>query len=280
MLMVCYAISAGVCLAMAVAPRLWWLMAPMIAAVAGFDGVASGALLALIGKAARADSVGAVMGTISATAAFGALLPALLLLSVDRLSHSYMAACLLLAAAMLAAALYVRSHGLYIGLGLPVRYEPEPSATATTITVVGGADTRLGAAAVVARLAELAASDELVVVYGCDEPPHPEARKNPEARKSPEARKNTLVAGLRVRLPRYTVVAVDVPSRPMVPERFVAQVSELVEAGTVPVAVTPSSAVHTLTAELSSYLGADRVLLMSYSLATGARVDEVWSRAR
>ena len=39
------------------------------------------------------------------------------------------------------------THGLHIGLGLAVRFEPEPSPTRMTVAVLGESDTRLGAAA-------------------------------------------------------------------------------------------------------------------------------------
>ena len=146
----------------------------MIAGIAVCDGIASGALLALIGKAARPDSAGAVMGVTGAAGALGALLPPLLFAGLIGLTHSVLrrhGPCW--PRVLLAAALYVRTHGLYIGLGLAVEFEPEPSPTTMTVAVVGEPDTRLGAAAVVARLAELATSDELVVVYGADEQVRP-----------------------------------------------------------------------------------------------------------
>src|SRR5947207_3521287 len=74
LLTVCYAVAASLCLVVALAPPRWWVTAPPVAAIAVCDGVASGALLALIGKAARTDSVGAVMGVTGAVAAFGSLL--------------------------------------------------------------------------------------------------------------------------------------------------------------------------------------------------------------
>src|SRR5207245_1612247 len=83
-------------------------------------------------------------------------------------------------------------------LGLAVRFEPPPSPTAMTVAVVGESDTRWGAAPIVARLAELAASDELVVVYGSDEPARPRLGAN------------VLLVGLRDRLPRHSVVALRV----------------------------------------------------------------------
>jgi hypothetical protein len=238
----------------------------VIAAIAVCDGVASGALLALIGKAARADSVGAVMGVTGAMAALGTLLPAFLLAGVDRLSHSYSAAWILLAMALLAVALYVRAHGLRVGLGLAVQYEPEPGPTAMTVAVVGGSETRLGAAAVVARLAELAASDELVVVYGSDEPARPRFSAN------------VLVTGLRARLPRHSVVAVRVALHSGALGRLATLLDEFVEAGTVPIAVTPTMELRGVAAQLSSHLQADRVLMVSYTPAHGADLHEIWHR--
>jgi NNP family nitrate/nitrite transporter-like MFS transporter len=266
LLTVCYAAAAGLCLVAALEPRLWLLTAPLIAAIAMCVGAASGALLALIGKAARADSVGAVMGVTGAAAALGALLPPLLLAGVDRLSDSYSLAWILLSAALLAVALYVRAHGLGIGLGLAVRYEPEHSPTAMTLAVVDESDTQLGAAAVVARLAELAASDELVVVYGSDEPSQPRLSTN------------VLVTGLRDRLPRHGVVGIRATFYTGALRRLASIVGEFVETGTVAVAVAPPADLPSVATELSSYLGADRVVKMSYTLADGADLQEVWSR--
>jgi NNP family nitrate/nitrite transporter-like MFS transporter len=267
LLMICYAVAAGLCLVEAVEPRLWWLTAPIIAAMAVCYGTASGVLFALIGKAARADSVGAVMGVTGAVAALGALMPALLLAGVDRLSHSYSAAWIVLAAVLLAVALYVRAHGLRIGLGLAVQFEPEPGPTAMTVAVVGESETKLGAAAVVARLAELAMSDELVVVYGSDEPAQPRFSAN------------VLVTGLRDRLPRHTVVGVRVGAHGGALGRLAALLGEFVEAGTVAIAVTPTADLRGVAAELSSYLRADRLLRVSYTLAEGTDLHEVWNRS-
>jgi MFS family permease len=266
LLTVCYAVAAALCLVVALAPPLWWLTVPVVAAIAVCGGVASGALLALIGKAARADSVGAVMGVTAAAAAFGALLLASLLAGVDRLSRSSSTAWILLGAVLLAVALYVRAHGLRVGLGLPVQVDAQPSPTAMTVAVVGESDTRLGAAAVVARLAELAVRDELVVVYGSDDPT------------GPRLNTNVLVTGLRERLPRHSVVAVRVGRQTGSLGRHAAQVVEFVESGAVAIAVTPTVDLGSVTAELSAYLEADRVLTVSYTLAAGAGLHEVWGR--
>jgi NNP family nitrate/nitrite transporter-like MFS transporter len=264
----CYGAGAALCLVVALAPRVWWLTVPVIAALAVCDGLASGALLALIGKAARTDSAGSVMGVTGAASAFGALLLSLLLVGVDRLSHSYAAAWIMLGAVLLAVALYVHGNGLRVGLGLALRFEPEPAPTAMTVAVVGESDTRLGAAAVVARLAELAASDELVVIYGSDEPARPRLNAN------------VLVTGLRHRLPRHSVVAVRVGLRTGALDRDAAMFDEFVESGAVTIAVTPSDDLRGVAAQLSSYLRADRVLKVSYSLAAGAEAHQVWERDR
>ena len=261
LLTVCYGIAAGLCVVAALAPR-WWLAAPVITGIAVCDGLASGALLALIGKAARADNAGAVMGMTGAAGAFGALLPPLLFAGLHRVTGSYSTAWALLAAMLLAAALYVRTHGLYIGMGLAVRFEPEPSPTTMTVAVLGESDTRWGAAAVVTRLAELATSDELVVVYGSDERPRPWLSAQ------------ALAAGLRDRLPRHSVVAVRVARHPPALGRDALLLGEYIEAGTLAIAVTPAVDVRSVAADLSLYLQADRLLTVSYTPADGAGLHQ------
>jgi MFS transporter, NNP family, nitrate/nitrite transporter len=266
LLTICYALAAALCLMLALESARWWLTVPVIAAIAACDGMASGALLALIGKAARADSVGAVMGVTGAIAALGALLPAVLLMGVEYLGHSHSPAWVLLAAALLTAAIYVRVYGLRVSLGLAVHFEPEPSPTAMTVAVVDESDTRWGAAAVVARLAELAASDELVVVYGSDQPEHSRLSSN------------VLVTGLRDRLPRHGVVGLSAALYAGAQDRLAAILGDFVEAGSVAVAVTPTADLRRVAARLCSRLRADRVLLISFTPADGAGLHEVWNR--
>jgi NNP family nitrate/nitrite transporter-like MFS transporter len=266
LLVVCYATAAGLCLVLAVTPPSWPVSAHALAGIAACDGLASGALLALIGKAARPDSVGAVMGVTSAVGALGGLLPPLVLAGVDLLTRSYTMGWTLLAMALAGVAIYVRARGLRIGLGLAVRPEPTGGPTAMTIAVVGHRDAGLGAAAVVARLAELAASDELVVVCGSDE----------QAR--PPLTAHTLVVGLRDRLPRHSVAAVRIAAVAGILERDAVLLNEFVEVGAVAVAFTPTTELRGVAAKLSSYLRADRVLRVSFSLADGAHVHQVWKR--
>jgi NNP family nitrate/nitrite transporter-like MFS transporter len=266
----CYSLGAVLCLVVAAAPGQWWLSVPAIAATGICDGVASGALLALIGKAARPGAVGAVMGAAGAAAAVGTLAIPLLLGAVDIVSHSYTPAWILLAVVLSAGARYVRTHGLRVGLGLPVRLNPEPSPTATTVAVVAGAQVHLGAtAAVVGRLAELAMSDELIVVYG--------AAGSSRPRRTP----NVLLDGLRYRLPRHQVVAVSIAVTAAGDALgLAAPLSAFVEAGTVPIAVTPAAVAHDVAAHMCSYLRADRLLMVRYTTAIGAGLDEVWRRGR
>jgi NNP family nitrate/nitrite transporter-like MFS transporter len=260
----CYGVAAALCLGAALAPRLGWLAMPMIAGIAVCDGLASGALLALIGKATRADSAGAVMGVTGAAGALGALLPPLLFTGVHALTRTFAPAWTLLAAVLLAAALYVRTHGLYIGLGLAVKFEPEPSPTRMTVAVLGEADTRWGAAAVVSRLAELAASDELVVVYGTDD------------RARPRLSPSVFAAGLRDRLPRHSVAVVRIARDPDALGRDALLLGEYVEAGALAIAVTPNAAdPRNVATELAIYLQADRVLMVSFTTAQGAELQPV-----
>jgi NNP family nitrate/nitrite transporter-like MFS transporter len=262
LLVVCYGVAAGLALVGALTPA-WWLAAPVIIGIALCDGIASGALLALIGKAARPRSAGAVLGVTGAAGALGALLPPLLFAGLHRLTDSYVTAWTLLAAVLLAGALYVRTHGLSVGLGLAVEFEPEPSPTTMTVAVLGEPDTRLGAAAVVARLAELATSDELVVVYGTDEVPHPGLSAR------------ALTAGLRDRLPRHDVAAVHVHRHPEALGRDALLLGEFVEAGALTIAVTRSADLRTVAADLALYLQADRVVVVSFTPAEGAALHPV-----
>jgi hypothetical protein len=266
LLTVCYAIAAVLCVVAATVPGHIWLTVPVVAAIGICDGAAGGALLALIGKATRAECAGAVMGVTGAAAALGTL-PSVLLTLAGGSRHWYTAEWLLLAGSLIAAAVYVRGHGLTVGLGLAVRVEPEPGPVATTVAVVGGSPERFGLPALVARLAELAVSDELIVVYGSDEPLHHRRHAH------------VLVAGLRNRLPRYRIVAVRTVPRSGTIGHVTAVLGELVETGAVTIAVTPTAQLPAVTAELSHSLRADRVLRLSYTLASGAGLQEVWSRA-
>ncbi|GIE97596.1 MFS transporter [Paractinoplanes rishiriensis] len=251
LLVFCYGGAAALCVAVGLAPQ-WW---PVIAGIAVCDGVAGGALLALIGKAARPYNVGAVLGVTGAAGALGAIFPALLLAGLFRVTGSFLTAWTLLGAVLLAAGLYVHTRGLYVGLGLPVGFRPDPSPTATTVAVLAEPDTRVGAAAVVAGLAELATSDEVVIVYGAGDGPG----------LTPEG----LAAGLRARLPRHSVVAIRVTDHPELLGKDALLLTEHMEAGALAIAVTPVASLADVAGDLAIYLQADRVLTVSYDLAEG-----------
>ncbi|HEY0530403.1 MAG TPA: MFS transporter [Actinoplanes sp.] len=262
LLVVCYGIAAALCVVVALAGQGWFAVVA-ITGIAVCDGAAGGALLALISKAARPYNVGAVMGVTGAAGALGALIPPFLLAGLHGLTHSYTTAWIVLAAVLLVAVLYVRTHELSVGLGLPLGFRPGPSPTATTVAVLGEPDTRLCAAAVVAGLAELAASDELIVVYGVDERP----RRGLTA--------TGLAAGLQVRLPRHIVVAVAVDEQTELLSRHALLLSEYLDAGTLAIAVTQTASQSRVAADLSIYLQADRILTVSFDPAEGTELRPV-----
>jgi hypothetical protein len=141
---------------------------------------------------------------------------------------------------------------------------PEPSPTAMTVAVVSESETWLGAEAVVSRLAEFAVNDELIVVYSADRwssPGH-----------------HAVVAGLSDHLPRHHVVAFHItPLGAGLGRGDALLLDQLLENGSLPVVVTPASAVYDVTAELSSCLRADRVLRVLRT-DRGADVHQVWRR--
>jgi len=134
-----------------------------------------------------------------------------------------------------------------------------------TVAVVGETYTRWGTDTVVSRLAELAVRDELVIVYGSG-PVTP-------------SRHGDVLVGLRGSLPRHHVVALHLDrDRDEGLGRQAATLGRFLEDGSVPMLVAPAATVPDVTAEISSYLRADRVLRMS-ATTTGADLHQVWRRA-
>jgi hypothetical protein len=144
----------------------------------------------------------------------------------------------------------------------PVAVKPdeEQDEPIVTIAVVGESETGWNTDAVVLRLTELAVSDELLVVYGQAGPG-----------------RLAVMAGMRGRLPRHHIVAVDVPSRADVRRDAGAVLAGLVEDGSVPIVVTTAAAMHGVTAEISSRLEADRVVRV-FRTPAGADLHQVWRR--
>jgi hypothetical protein len=131
----------------------------------------------------------------------------------------------------------------------------------TTVAVLGGQDA--GGDAVVARLAELAVHDELLVVCGSASGARPAH--------------DTVVNRLRGRLPGHDVVALQVGGPGMETRRQAVTLERALDAGSLPVVVTALGVLHDVTAEISSLVRADRVLRV-FGTATGAGLYQVWRR--
>jgi hypothetical protein len=142
----------------------------------------------------------------------------------------------------------------------PGRPAAESDAPVITIAVVGDSETSWNTDAVVLRLAQLAAADELVVVYGHREPGH-----------------QAVLAGMRDRLPRHHIVDVQVRRPAEVRCDTGTALKRLLEEGSVAVVVTDLEATHSITAEISSRLQADRVLRV-FCTPAGADLHQVWHR--
>jgi len=149
----------------------------------------------------------------------------------------------------------------------PADPEPGPQSTylpALTVAVLGEPETRWGIGAVVSRVADLAADDELLVVY--------ESEHRYEPGNCP------VVSRLRDYLPRHHVIAVPIArSRQRLYPQDGALVEYFLENGSLPVVVTPASAGHDIAAELASLLHADRVVRVSRTV-DGVDVCPVWHR--
>jgi hypothetical protein len=129
-----------------------------------------------------------------------------------------------------------------------------------TVALVGDSETGWNTDAVVFRLAELAASDELLVVYGQSGAGH-----------------HAVVAGMRGRLPRHDIVALHVEHRDEVRGDAGDTLNRLLDDGCVPVVVTAAADARGVTAEISTFLKADRVLRV-FRTAAGADLHQVWPR--
>jgi hypothetical protein len=157
----------------------------------------------------------------------------------------------------------------------PVVREPESSwwqtqedldtaaSAGPTTTVAVFRDRDADTDAVVGRLAELAVADELLVVYGSTSSAHPKS--------------DAVITGLRGRLPRHDVVALRVGHHSADTHRHAAVIGQFMDAGSLPVVVTASAVLQDVTAQISSYVGADRVLRV-FRTTSGADLHLVWRR--
>ena len=142
--------------------------------------------------------------------------------------------------------------------------EPEASwweiqaRAAVTVAAIREGDAGWRRELVATRLADLAVDEELLVVFGS----------------SSRAAQYAMVAELRRRLPRHEVVPVYVRHRHGQLLRDAAMVERLLDTGSLPVVVTSTQAMHDVTAEIASFLRADRVLRTTM----GADLCQVWQR--
>ncbi|WP_127500509.1 hypothetical protein [Actinoplanes solisilvae] len=113
------------------------------------------------------------------------------------------------------------------------------SRSATTVAAV-----RESEVSALAGLAVLAAEDELLIVLGSGR----------------RAVQHEILNGLRGRLPRHDIVALFVRHRHGSLLRDAARVERLLDLGSLPVVITAAAALNDVTAEIASYLRADRVL--------------------
>ena len=139
--------------------------------------------------------------------------------------------------------------------------QEQAAGSSVTVAAVREGDAAWHPEMVMSRLATLAIDEELLVVLGSN------ARSV----------QHSMVADLRARLPRHQVVALRVRHRHGDLLRDAATVERLLDAGRLPVVVTPVSALSDVTAEIASYLRADRVLRVLRTLE-GAHLRQVWQR--
>jgi hypothetical protein len=137
------------------------------------------------------------------------------------------------------------------------------AARAMTVAVLRDQD---AGTATVALLARLAVADELLVVLGST------------------SSGRAVVAGLRGSLPRQDVVPVHIRHGDRRPagegdemRRHSAALAWILDAGSLPVAVTASATVNDVAAQISSHVRADRVLRI-FRTAAGADSFQVWRR--
>ncbi|WP_433301513.1 hypothetical protein ACQP2F_06305 [Actinoplanes sp. CA-030573] len=138
----------------------------------------------------------------------------------------------------------------------------EQARQTVTVAAVRESDAAWHPETVVAELAHLAVDDGLLVVFGS----------------SARSVQHTMVAELRIRLPRQEVVSIRVRHRHGDLLRDAAVVERLLDAGRLPVVVTPLATLHDVTAEIASYLRADRVLRVLRTTG-GAELRPVWQRS-
>jgi hypothetical protein len=228
-------------------------------------GIAGGALSDLIGRTVPGDRAGLVTGVIGAAGALGGLVPPLILTAVAGLTDSYGIGFILLADVALVAALHLRSSREWIGdaLAYPAVYRVpvDLDRTATTVVALSAADAAAAPTATLSALAELAVRHELVIVYGVDGPTD----------HAPTA--HALIEAVRGRLPRFKITAVLIDAYPRRAGRTeCAMLEQLLDEGTLAMAVVAASDPGPTAGALATRLDADLALRLGYDPVDGVRL--------
>ena len=230
-------------------------------------GLASGALLNLIGGTAPRDRAGLIIGLVGAAGGLAALAVPVVLTVLDDFDPSHTIGLMILADIALATALYLRLHRSTIGHVLTFPTSPPRQAmlndTATTVVAIAAADLPDDDPAVLAALTDLAVRHELVIVYG------------QHANAAGELSAQALMDAIRNRLPRYRVTAVLMDPAPRVAAADIALVDELVNEGVLAVAIVPTSDPGPTAELVALRLAADLVLRLVYDPVRGAELVDL-----
>jgi len=256
-----HAVAAPLSLLLAFEPPLVPVATAALAGIALCLGCGSGALLALTGRAAHEGRTGAFVGAVGAAGGLGGAVPPLMLGAVYGLHGSYAIGLTLLAGLSAVVAVVVLSHGGTIGVAVRFPAAALASREGTVVVALSAADTGRSAGPATRALVELAAEDELVVVYGYDRAIGP----------SPHA----VVAALRTRLPRADVVGVLVDPQAPLSRPELRLVNELTAEGAVVVAIVPVEALSRCATAVADQLGVGAILRVRYTALGGARLTAV-----
>jgi MFS transporter, NNP family, nitrate/nitrite transporter len=227
-------------------------------------GLTSGTLVGLVARCAPAHRLGATMGVVGAAGALGGMLPVLVLAVGYEVGGSYTVGMMLLAGTAVAAAGFVAVRGAE--LTAPLAPEPVvvPRPDDPVVIVVSPDDSGTDTAALAGPLAKMATVHELVIVY--------------QTMPGSAAHALRLLGALRAGLPRHTVIAVLVDGRgPMDPAEpdFIA---ELIEDGSLPVAMVRGADPAATAAAIAQRLRTTSVTSLVRHAGTGeVRICPLWT---
>jgi NNP family nitrate/nitrite transporter-like MFS transporter len=240
----CFAAGAVISLALAFEPPLAAVAIPALLAMAGFLGLASGAVQATIGATVPPARAGVITGTIGAAGGLAGLPPPLLLAAVHDVNGSYGIGMTLLACAALGAAAYLHRHRRWLSgaLAFPATLGAQPAATIVVALPAAGR-----AGQIIAPLITMASRHEMVIVTVVPDRAHRDHDGYP------------LLTALRVHLPRHRLVALV--GGPAARPEEIALIDDLLADGAVPVVLTTTTNPRPVAAHLAEALHAGQVCL-------------------